>query len=190
MAKLYPPIIESVLPAFCLERENGKVVGASLSINFELNKAVAEAEIKGVALRLRTISTNRYIVKDDVCKDYTPDIVAGNTNFILNTSNVSADALAMLKVGQYYKVQLAFISVNDEVGYFSSIGVIKCVAKPRAEIANYSISELNIFTPEIIGQYLQDTSTGDSSEKAYSYRFQLWDEDGEILDDSGDLLHN
>ena len=65
MAKLYPPIIENVLPAFCLERVNGKPAGASIKINFELNRAVAEADVKGVVLRLRTISTNKYIVTEE-----------------------------------------------------------------------------------------------------------------------------
>jgi hypothetical protein len=168
MAKLYPPIIENVLPAFCLERANGKPVGASIKINFELNRAVAEADVKGVVLRLRTISTNKYIVTEEDCFDYVPDIVAGTANFHIYNNKTALD---MLKVGQYYKAQIAFISVSDEIGYFSSIGVIKCIAQPSAEIANYSLSDLNIFTPEIIGRYIQDTSTGDSSEKAYSYRF-------------------
>jgi len=32
-------------------------------------------------------------------------------------------------------------------------------------------NDANIFTNEIVGEYKQDTTTGDSSEKVYSYRF-------------------
>lgn len=193
MAKLYPPVIENTLPAFCLQRDNNdKVIGASIHINFELNKAVAEAEVQGIALRLRTISTNTYIATEENCRDNNPDVISGDANFILNIDSYDDDGatLQKLKVGQFYKAQVAFIDVNGEVGYFSSIGVIKCVAQPTATIAGYTAGDLNIITPEIIGVYTQDTSTGDSSEKVYSYRFQMWNDKDELIDDSTVLLHN
>lgn len=193
MAKLYPPVIENTLPAFCLQRDNNdKVIGASIHINFELNKAVAEAEVQGIALRLRTISTNTYIATEENCRDNNPDVISGDANFILNIDSYDDDGatLQKLKVGQFYKAQVAFIDVNGEVGYFSTIGVIKCVAQPTATIAGYTAGDLNIITPEIIGVYTQDTSTGDSSEKVYSYRFQMWNDKDELIDDSTVLLHN
>jgi len=59
MARLYPPVTEEVLSAFCLTYNNkGEKTGASINISFNLNRAVATAEVGGIALRLRTISTN------------------------------------------------------------------------------------------------------------------------------------
>jgi len=40
---------------------------------------------------------------------------------------------------------LAFVDTNDEIGYYSSIGIIKCVAKPTVEIVNYDLENINMF---------------------------------------------
>jgi len=59
MARLYPPITEEVLSAFCFSYDNdGNKTGVSINVDFNLNRAVANSEIKNMALRLRTISTN------------------------------------------------------------------------------------------------------------------------------------
>ena len=63
MARLYPPVTEEVLSAFCLSyNDKGEKTGASINVSFNLNRAVANAEIAGIALRLRTISTNQYVI--------------------------------------------------------------------------------------------------------------------------------
>jgi hypothetical protein len=45
-----------------------------------------------------------------------------------------------LNVGQYYKVQLAFIdtlsSDKEQIGDYSSIGILKYTKKPKVEILN------------------------------------------------------
>jgi hypothetical protein len=47
MSRLYPPIIENTLPAFCLSLDaNGQSTGAIITINYNLNKAVSSTEIK------------------------------------------------------------------------------------------------------------------------------------------------
>jgi hypothetical protein len=61
--------------------------------------------VLGIALRLRTISTNTYITTEAKCRDYNPDVISGDANFILNidTCNDDGAALQKLKVGQFYK---------------------------------------------------------------------------------------
>ncbi len=200
MARLYPPVTEEVLSAFCLSyNDKGEKTGASINVSFNLNRAVANAEIAGIALRLRTISTNQYVITENLAIDpntgksegealsYSLD--DGTCIFSITAEN-NPEAINMLKVGQFYKAQLAFIGLTGSVGYWSTVATIKCVAKPTVTIANYTSSDANVFTNEILGEYVQDTSTGDSSEKVYSYRFQLFDSANNLLDDTGVQLHN
>ena len=49
MARLYPPIINGTIPAFC---------GTTLVVPFSLNRAVAKAEIYGFSLKIKTINGN------------------------------------------------------------------------------------------------------------------------------------
>ena len=200
MARLYPPVTEEVLSAFCLNyNADGEKTGASININFNLNRAVANAEISGLALRMRTISTNQYVITENLAINpntgksegiaLSYSLEDGICNFIITAEN-NPDAINILKVGQFYKIQIAFIDVTGVIGYWSTVATIKCVAKPSVTIANYVANDVNIFTNEILGEYIQDTSSGDSSEKVYSYRFQLFDSQNNLLDDTGVQLHN
>ena len=194
MARLYPPVTEEVLSAFCLNyNADGEKTGASININFNLNRAVANAEISGLALRMRTISTNQYVITENLAINpntgksegiaLSYSLEDGICNFIITAEN-NPDAINILKVGQFYKIQIAFIDVTGVIGYWSTVATIKCVAKPSVTIANYVANDVNIFTNEILGEYIQDTSSGDSSEKVYSYRFQLFDSQNNLLDDT------
>ena len=201
MARLYPPVTEEVLSAFCLSYDdaNQEKTGAAININFSLNRAVANAEITGIALRLRTISTNKYVITENLKANATTgksegialsyDLEEGVCTFSI-TAKQNPDAINALKVGQFYKAQLAFIGLDGGIGYWSTVATIKCVARPTITIANYDPNDANIFVNEIIGEYVQDTQTGDSSEKVYSYRFQLFDKQNNLLDDTGVQLHN
>ena len=186
MARLYPPVIEEVLPAFCLNYDlGGNKTGASINIDFNLNRAVANTEISGIAIRLRTISTNKYIITENFTEGKAISWNLNNGTCVFQiTSLKSPEILDLLKVGQYYKVQIAFLDLSGDVGYWSTVATIKCVAKPIVRIANFNANDVNIFNNEIVGEYIQDTSTGDSSEKVYSYRFQLLDSEGNSIVDT------
>ena len=200
MARLYPPVTEEVLPAFCLDLDkNGNKEGALINISFNLNKAVAANEVSGIVMRLRTISTNTYIITENLEANgntqlgeghaFDFNLTTGTCTFSI-TSDYNPTAVEALKIGQYYKAQFAFVDLNGQVGYWSKIATIKCVAKPKVTIANFNASDINIFSNELLGEYVQDTSTGDSSEKAYSYRFRIYDNQDRLVNDTGTLLHN
>lgn len=57
MAKLYPPIIEGSLPAFC--SNNGTV---NITVPFSMNKAVSANSIEGFSLKIKTVSSNTYLL--------------------------------------------------------------------------------------------------------------------------------
>lgn len=162
-------------------------------------------------------------------------------------------------VGQFYKVQLAFVDQFGEIGYYSTIAVIKFTTKPTVTIEGLQLGAVNLHRRTYIGHYSQSslldenalyqlaleytnqdnnltrqlvnlevqynnneiteeqyniavteinrqrtllkqeyqtasnnitTKYRDTTEKEYSYRFVLYDENDGILKDSGTLLHN
>jgi hypothetical protein len=67
MAKLYPPQLEGSLPAFVNTYDmnnNSTFLGTTLKIPFGLNRAVSVNSIKSIAIRIRTTSTNTFLVSD------------------------------------------------------------------------------------------------------------------------------
>lgn len=172
MAKLYPPQIESSLPAF---------VGSIILVPFELNRAVGRSEFDEISLIVKAVSTGvqKIITKTDKIL-YRNDEQRYYAEFKLDEN------IFKPQVGQYYKVQIAFINKSGEIGYYSSVSVIKCTAKPNVYIENLNMS-LNINTYEYIGHYEQYE---DIAEKVYTYRFDLKDRNQNIVATSGDQVHN
>lgn len=184
--KLYPPQLEGTLPAFYktyTDNTKTELEGANIEIPFGMNRAVSQTSIKKVSCRLRTIATNTYLaIKETEVIDFTKGVV---------NINLNAEEASQFNEGQYYKVQLAFVDSSNTVGYYSTVGVIKCVAKPlQVTIANFTTATTNQFTNEFIGVYEQDTRFGDSTEKVYSYSFTLTDKEGNIIDEVIDQIHD
>lgn len=133
---------------------------------------------------MRTTSTNTYLVSDKVATQH--DLDAGIAVFTFNYT----DGKGLFNESQYYRVQLAFMDNDGEVGYYSTVGIIKCVAKPTIWIDKYEATDVNMFDTTFIGRYKQNTTFGDSTEKVYSYLFNIFDEDGNVLATSGEKIHD
>jgi hypothetical protein len=71
--KLYPPIIEGILPAF---------YGTELSVPFSMNKAVGKNEYDGFSLKIKNIRGNEY------SQYYTSNTIIDN-KIIFNIENHS-----------------------------------------------------------------------------------------------------
>lgn len=168
--KLNPPIIESKLNAFA---------GTRLVIPFTLSKAVGAADFDGVQLLIKTVSTGREI--GTVVADAYSTVAHGyQVEFSIDTSKLS------LTVGQYYKIQLA-LRDGDNVGYYSSVGTIKYTAQPSVIIEELEDNDNKQHVYQYTGKYTQEE---DTSEKAYSYCFNLYNETSELVATSGTLLHD
>lgn len=68
--KLYPPQLEGSLPAFVntydtFYDDKKIVVSTTLKIPFGINRAVSVNNIANVAIKIRTTSTNTYLVSDE-----------------------------------------------------------------------------------------------------------------------------
>jgi hypothetical protein len=60
--------------------------------------------------------------------------------------------------GVFYKAQIAFCENSNpesvlEAGYFSTVGIIKCITKPLVEIANLNPNTANVFNNRFLGIY-------------------------------------
>ena len=177
MAKLYPPFIESKLPAFA----------EVLEIPFEMNRSVSTQDVVGMSAIIKTAQTGRQI---GVAVTTAPSYNANTGKYSAIFSNLSH---LNLRAGQYYKVQLAYIGREIDpatgtytVGYYSSAGIVKKTTKPTLSIP--SLDSNLFYSYDYIGQYSQ--KGGDETEKVYSYRFDLSDEAGNVLDTSGEKLHD
>ena len=173
---LYPPQIEGTIPA--LQR------GKDLIIPFVMNKTVGWNEIKGFAVKIKNIQNNEVIT---TVKTY------NNTNDYPGYSKdkqiayFSVDESKFI-VGSSYKLQMAYIDQNDNYGHYSTVGVFKYTEEPNVYIDGLEGSQLHSDTRTYIGVYSQEGK--DVTEKVYSYNFIVYDEQGKVLETSGEQLHN
>ena len=177
MAKLYPPNINGTIPAFC--NDNGTVL---ITVPFSMNKAVSKSEVGGFALKIKTVSgvvkgaiktTNSNTSSYDMEEDYYATFDASFLDF---------------SVGQYYKFQLAYIGKDGIVGYYSTVGVAKYTTAPTIQISGLKFGRINshnYFSPGVYSQ-----KGGDTTEKLYSSRFRLYDYEKNIIQDTGEIIHN
>lgn len=176
MARLYPPYIEGKLPAFIY---NGQKV--TIKVPFQLNAAVGRNEFDSMAIIIKTVQTNVIKVNGATTKSIGYDYNSKQLVANFNLDNF------IPQIGQYYKIQVAFVS-GDELGYYSTVGVIKCTAEPEIGIEKLTgNTAINYHQYEYTGYYKQ---TKDKAEKVYTYKFDLYDEAKQLVATSGELLHN
>ena len=188
--KLYPPIINNVIPAFYKLPQNDltdRDWTITLTIPFSVNNMVSNNSVKTMRLRLKTIQTNEVKYYGDA---YSVNLQEGYAIFHIGNNGQDSDPAAELQEGLFYKAQIAYIDTNDIEGYFSTVGIIKCIAKPSVSIANFSEQQINSYNNRFLGIYEQDTTLGDSNEKVYSYNFTITDKNNSIYITSGEQLHN
>lgn len=169
---LYPPYIEGTIPSF---------YGDSLTVPFSMNKSVGVGEVQGFSLKLKTIQNTKYLFTTSKVLEQDLSI---NQYVIFDISSYTGK----LKVGQHYKVQIAYIGSNGEVGYYSTVGIIKYTKKPSVTIDGLKIGKINQAAQNYIGTYSQEN--GDTTEKEYKYRFIFTDKSNNVLKDTEWQIHN
>lgn len=194
MVKLYPPSIEGKLPAFA---------GDTLKIPLTMNRAVNMSEVSGMRAMVKTVQTAtlKTILEGSLSYEST----TGKYYAVFELANKFTPNL-----GQYYKIQVAYVDKFGEIGYYSSVGVSKYTSYPSVTIPGL---ENNFYGGyEYVGVYSQEdgyekiydpdfpedeskatevlTVKRDGTEKIYSYCFELTDTDGNLVATSGTCLHN
>lgn len=183
--KLSPPVIASKLPAFAED---------SLKVPFTISKAVSAADFNQVKIKVKSVQTN---VTKMIYTTSTYYYDSSTRTYMLlcdlanyNNSVEEKDKFTP-QIGQYYKVQIALVSkTSGEEGYFSTVGVIKYTAAPSVTIKDREKDgvELKLHSYEYTGLYSQ--VDGDASEKVYSYCFNLYNDQNQLVATSGELIHD
>ena len=143
MSKLYPPIIEGIIPAFYANNDGT----ANLVVPFSMNPTVSWNEIGNIRLQLKTVQNlnirlvdtgyyTDYSQKDKIIFSFTEQAVKENLN-----------------IGQHYKIQIAYQNINGDIGYYSSVGVTKFTTKPIVYIEKLNEGIKNYHQYTYIGVY-------------------------------------
>lgn len=182
--KLYPPTISGSLPAFY--NDGGT---ARIAVPFSMNKAVNSSEIKGLSLKIKTVQSNTFIC--DLQTIGNVQTMIANKVAIFDWTNINDNNSNMKKVtiGQFLKVQMAYIDQNNNPGYYSTVGIIKYTAKPQIFIEGLGEdpNRIDAFRSSYTGVYQPGE---DKSERPYSYKFSLYDQSMNLIESSNWLLHN
>lgn len=180
MSRPNPPILSGTLPSFY--QGNAEDGTTAIVVPFSMNKTVSLAEVTGYSMRLKTTNSD---VTLGVFSASAADLVWNNSVSEV-TFGVPQSILDKMIVGQYYKVQLAYVA-KDITGYYSSVSVIKYTAAPSINISGFNPAITNLHTGELVGTYSNVT---DPSEKVYRYKFSIFENFGPEIETSGWLLHN
>lgn len=163
--KLNPPIIENSLDA---------QYGSELKIPYEQNRSVSVGEFSYIKALIKSVQSSKEI--DSI---NSTSLSQGVARFEIDDSKY--------QVGQYYKIQLAYVTADGTIGFYSTTGIFKYTSKPAVSIKGLEgATALNLHDYTYTGLYHSD----DRAEKAYSYRFRIYDVSNTVLVDSGELLHN
>lgn len=99
MGKLLPPNIEGTIPAF-YANSDGTV---KITVPFSMNRAVSKNSITGFSLKIKTVQSSSYL--------HTWEATSWDAESSMEAIfDVPSDLLAKLRIGQFYKIQLAYIS--------------------------------------------------------------------------------
>ena len=145
MSKLYPPIIEGILPA---------CYGTELTVPYAINRANNFEDIKGFRLKVRNARTNMYEDQYSNIKEYDKEKVI----FDLSTGR-------KFEAGKYYKIQLACVDKVGQIGFYSDVGVIKYTDVPTVSIEGFPMivgdGVLDVPPPQRGGKPMPTASAGD-----------------------------
>lgn len=179
MAKrLYPPVLGGTLPS-CYEYPEGTV---TLTVPFSMNKTVGSEQVGSFMIRVKTTSTDRLVIEQEVPKQGIMDAM-----FCTLKVSLPAAPFKHYSIGTFFKVQLAYNNIIDGTpGYYSSLAIIKYTSKPEVTISSLKLSTVNMDQSQYIGEYYNK----DSTEVVAQYKFLLYDIQGHILEDSGWRNHN
>lgn len=183
--KLSPPLLEGIIPAFY--SDGGGIV---ITIPFSMNRMVGPDSVYGFAVKIKTVHNSKELFTQNITpidnNDNTINSFLSNKELVIRIGEELKDKF---KVGQFYKIQVAYISKDNSgeiIGYYSNIGVAKYTCKPSVSIRGLSSYTLNSHLYFYEGEYRND----DPNEGLYSYCFTIYDEKDNIISSSGDLIYN
>ena len=175
MIKLNPPYIENMLPPF--------IINENIIVPFEINRMNIEDQIQGKP---------RIIVKNPLTNEVLIDGFEGTIDVSNRIMSFSCKNVEFIS-GQYYKIQVAFSNSKTlDVGYYSSVGIARCIEKPKISILDMnSSSEAPIGISNMGYKYIGYCQLNEPTEKIYSYCFTLKNKETlEVIYTTGEQIHD
>lgn len=167
MAKLLPPIVENITPAFY--DKDGMVF---ITIPFFMNRAVNPEAIHGIAIKIKSVQSNVSLY-ETTTTEFNIESSSGQAILkISKNSEATKNIINILKIGQFYKFQIAYINEN-EIGYYSSATTSKYTTKPTLEIKELDRDTISPRGYYYTGIYSQKGK--DITEALHSYSFNVYD---------------
>lgn len=163
MAKLYPPMIESKLPA---------QYGDKLRVPFQHSRAVGPSQYSGLRLLITSATTGEE-------KGFVT-ILRGDS-IITSPATFNIASINTLTPGEYYKAQLAYTAIVngiEEAQTYSTPGVFKYTTQPQINGPTIATDNKTVRV---------SFSTSDRTEWLESYSFDIHNSSGKI-GDSGTQL--
>lgn len=210
VSNLYPPIIDTYMPAFV--RTDACKVYFSLSDynTYEDVKTNVQVTVVHQKSNKSALNSEIYTSLIKVTEMKKDDIDADDKYYIeILPEDLTAN---QFELNQFYKVQIRFTRSKDNEGnpipqednpnaswftnnlmYFSewsTVCLIKGIEQPKIEL-NIQQNEENILTSptlNIVGKMIYEINNNIEKEILESYKIQLLDTDNNILEDSGIVL--
>ena len=179
----FPPLlVQGRIPAFYVDPEDGET--GILSVPFTISGGATISDLVGgnIVLRLKTLQ--EVILTNSIRSEYLQD----NNLAIFR---IPKEIIDQLYIGQYLKVQIAAIAhQTGQVGYYSDVAITKFTSKPSISIYGYESNIINNFSTSIIGIYSQASEDSDITERVNKYIFNLYNNNGQLIQSSGWKTHN
>ena len=135
-SKLYPPIVAGTIPPFYADKRTGTVF---ITVPFSMNRVVSSQEVYGFSLKVRDAETDTlYSILSATTSDWTQD---GDSSTVVFKLNKTSEGLALskkIKLGKFYKLQLAYKDRNGNIGYYSTVSIVKYTYYPTVSILGFN----------------------------------------------------
>ena len=165
MIKLNPPYIENILPPFVIYNNEGV-----LDVPFSLPQTIGYLDIKNEQEAYEAHCIVRNVFNNEIIADKIGSVSFDLTNTTIGSAHFTISEISELKSGQYYKVQIALRSSTGEDGYFSSVGITRCIKKPEITIVDL---EKNSILNKPSYKYTGKCILNEPTEKIATYKFTL-----------------
>lgn len=210
MTKLYPPYIEGSIPAFYGERltlpyEMNKTVGYEDIVGFKLKiMSVSTNTIIGYINSSKVDQAQNkvtFIMPIEKMKigqfykiqlaylgqyNYRIDNYVTEEKFKINNYYIYKDNKYILS--EKFNENEKYYIQEENVGFYSSIGVVKFTAIPSISIKGLNASSINLHSYDYVGEY--EPNEKDILEKEITFKFDVYDNEGKLYYTSGKKVHN
>lgn len=151
-----------------------------------MNKVVSISEVSQIGIRVKDGITDQTLIETK-SHNWTKEQSAPSVLFNFGNPDVKTSPASKLRIGNYYKIQLCYYDLSEKIGYYSTISIVKYTTQPSVSLVSFNKYVTNVDISHYVGSYI---NVEDASEKAYQYKFTLYDINGNVLETSGWLIHD